>query len=297
MSFRIAHFSDIHLTARPLRLAALDWIGKRAAGWINARVGRGQLFLDATEVASVMAADLRARGYDHIIFSGDATTLGLNMEFDEVRRVLDPDNGWPPALAVPGNHDYYTRRAVRAGAFERVFATWQGGERIDGHTYPFAQRAGPFWLVAVNSADPTLGFWDSRGRVGKDQLQRVEELLRQLPPGPRVMVTHYPLCLASGAPERRWRRLRDAERLLAVAREAGVRLWLHGHRHVSYFRDVGPSLPFPVVCAGSATQAEKWSYNEYTFADHQMYGRRRVWAPEAGQFMDGDGFSVPFTLG
>jgi 3',5'-cyclic AMP phosphodiesterase CpdA len=296
MTFRIAHFSDIHLTARPLRLAALDWFGKRATGWLNARVGRGKLFLDATDVATVMAADIRARGYDHVVFTGDATTLGLNMEFEEVRRVLHPEAGWPPALAVPGNHDYYTRRAVRAGAFERVFAEWQQGERIHGQTYPFAQRAGPLWLIAVNSAAPTLAFWDSRGRVGSDQLERVAELLRRLPPGPRVMVTHYPLCLADGAPERRWRRLRDAERLLQIASAAGVRLWLHGHRHASYYRPGDQWIPFPVVCPGSATQADKWSYNEYAFAEHQMHGRRRIWSPAAGGFIDGDEFSLQFPL-
>ena len=39
--------------------------------------------------------------------------------------------------------------AARAatGLFERYFAAWQTGERVDGAPYPFAQRVGPLWLV------------------------------------------------------------------------------------------------------------------------------------------------------
>ena len=296
MSLRIAHFSDIHLTARPLKLGRLDWFGKRATGWLNARLGRGKHFLDSSTIAAALTADIQARNYDHVIFSGDATTIGLKIEFDEVERVLHPDKGWPPALAVPGNHDYYIRRAVRSGDFERVFAKWQLGERIDRHTYPFAQKVGPLWLVAVNSAQANLFAWDSRGRVGRHQMRRVIDLFLRLPAGPRILVTHYPLYLESGARERAWRRLRDAHMLQGVASAAGVRLWLHGHRHVNYFRREQGTLPFPVVCAGSATQFGRWSYNEYTFVDGKMHGRRRVWNPDAGRFVDGDGFAIPFLL-
>jgi 3',5'-cyclic AMP phosphodiesterase CpdA len=296
MTLRLAQFSDIHLTATPLRLAARDWLGKRATGWFNARLRRGKHFIVSATIAKTLAHDLRTRGYDHVIFSGDATNLGLRAEFEEVDRVLRPADGYPPALAIPGNHDYYTRRAATAGEFERVFAPWQQGERIDGHMYPFVQKVGPLWLIAVNSADANLAMWDSRGRVGVPQLDRLRELFARLPSGPRIMVTHYPLCLADGRQEARWRRLRDAFHLRELAASAGVRLWLHGHRHVHYFRHADASLPFPVVCAGSATQSHRWSYNEYTFADGLMHGRRRVWHPEAGGFVDGDGFEIPFAL-
>jgi len=296
MSLRFAHFSDIHLTAKPLRLRKRDWFGKRASGWFNAKLGRGRHFLDASTIAAVMAADIRSRNYDHVIFSGDATTLGLKIEFDEVSRVLNPADGWPPTLAVPGNHDYYTRGAVKGGDFERTFAAWQKGDRIDQHVYPFVQKAGPINLIAVNSAQANLFVWDSRGRVGRPQQRRLIDLMLRLPPGPRIMVTHYPLVLDSGLPERRWRRLRDADQMRALASVGGVRLWLHGHRHGSYFRNEDDWLPFPIVCAGSATQAGMWSYNEYTFVDGQMHGRKRIWSPDNGAFVDGDGFSIPFVI-
>ncbi|HEX3152110.1 MAG TPA: metallophosphoesterase [Gemmataceae bacterium] len=296
MPLRLAHFSDIHLTATPLRLAARDWFGKRASGWFNTRMGRGKHFRDASKVAGLMADDLRARAYDHIIFSGDATTLGLYAEFEEVERVLHPDHGWPPALAVPGNHDYYTRRAAKSREFERVFAPWQHGERIGEHTYPFAQKAGPLWLVGVNSSDANILHWDSRGRVGVPQLERLRELLARLPAGPRVLVTHYPLILDSGRPETRWRKLRDVVDLKNLAVEGGVKLWLHGHRHKAYFHPADETLPFPVVCVGSATQTGRWSFNEYTFAEGVMSARRRAWDPVREKFVDGDEFQMPLSI-
>lgn len=296
MAFRMAHFSDIHLTAPRLRLGPLDWFGKRGTGWLNHRYRRKKHFSDASTVAAGLVADVRARQYDHVVFSGDATTLGLRSEFDEVTRVMQPDGDWPPRTAVPGNHDYYTRGAIRKGQFETVFAKWQEGDRVDESIYPFVQKAGPLWVIAVNSAKSNLAVWDSRGRVGRRQLERTANLFRRLPPGPRIMVTHYPLCLADGQDETRWRRLRDARHLRELAKAAGVRLWLHGHRHVNYFRPPDKALPFAVVCAGSATQAGKWSYNEYTFVNGEMHGRRRVWSPETGTFIDGDGFSFAFPL-
>jgi 3',5'-cyclic AMP phosphodiesterase CpdA len=296
MAIRLAHFSDIHLTARPLRLGALDWFGKRATGWLNVRLGRGKHFLDASTVAAVMAAEIRAGGYDHVIFSGDATTLGLSLEFDEIRRVLCPDDGWPPAIAVPGNHDYYVGQSVRRRVFETVFRGWQQGERIDEHIYPFAQKVGPLWLIGVNSATPNLAVWDSRGRVGRGQRERLVALLKRLPPGPRIIVTHYPLRLEDGRPETRWRRLRDARKVLDIAKAADVRLWVHGHRHGNYFRESEPAVPFPLICAGSATQTGRWSYNTYTFVDGKLYGRRRVWEPNEGKFVDGAHFDLGFPL-
>jgi hypothetical protein len=63
-------------------------------------------------------------------------------------------------------------------------------------------------------------------------MRRLIDLLLRLPPGPRILVTHYPLFLESGKREKLWRRLRDAHQLQGVASISGIRLWLHGN----YFR-------------------------------------------------------------
>jgi len=291
---RLAHLSDVHITARPLGWRRPDWFTKRFPGWINYRwLGRAHRFRRADEVLAALLTDLRARPPDRVIFSGDATALGFEAEF--VRAALLLGVGSPealPGLAVPGNHDYYTPAVQRSGLFERYFAPWQTGERIDGTTYPFAQRVGPVWLVAVNSCTGNRAPWDAGGSVDAPQLERLGLLLERLEPGPRILVTHYPVALSSGQKERRTHGLRNLTDLVRVAARGGVCLWLHGHRHGPYCLPSPSFAPFPVICAGSATQYGLWSYNEYAIAGSRLEATRRVYAPGTRRFEDAGTFEL-----
>src|SRR5205807_4266917 len=113
---------------------------------------------------------------------------------------------------------------------------------------PFAQRVREAWLVAVNTSVPNRWFWDARGGVDDDQLGRLARLLDRLSPGPRILVTHYPVCVAGGGPEKRHHGLRDLDRLVEVAHRGGVCLWLHGHRHAAYHHPSTAWTTFPVIC-------------------------------------------------
>src|SRR6476619_4900000 len=117
-SVRLAHFSDVHLTTRPLGWALHDLRSKRLSGWFHLRaLGRGQQFRMAHEVAKALIAEWRERRPDRLVFSGDATALGFESELAHAARCLAVGAAdLPPGLAVPGNHDYYTRAAVRAAA-------------------------------------------------------------------------------------------------------------------------------------------------------------------------------------
>jgi 3',5'-cyclic AMP phosphodiesterase CpdA len=69
---------------------------------------------------------------------------------------------------IPGNHDTYVAQAVRAGTFERVFASYQTADLREGNaTYPFVRLRGDVALVAVNSSVPT-GDFGALGRTGAD---------------------------------------------------------------------------------------------------------------------------------
>jgi 3',5'-cyclic AMP phosphodiesterase CpdA len=295
---RLAHISDIHVMAEGCRWQADDWFSKRLAAWLNLRLlGRGARFRQADVVLAALAEELRQRRPDHVVFSGDATALGFEEEMARAALLLGLKEAEPlPGLAVPGNHDYCTHRAARSGNFERHFAPWQQGERIDGSIYPFAQKVGPTWLIGVNSATANLWPWDASGGVGKGQLERLRLLLRSLDDGPRILVTHYPACLASGKLEGRTHRLRDVTALAELAAEEGVGLWLHGHRHDAYRHPRTCLTPFPVICAGSTTQSRLWSYGEYTLAGKHLCGIRRAFDPESGQFIDGEMFDLEIRL-
>jgi 3',5'-cyclic AMP phosphodiesterase CpdA len=289
---RLVHFSDIHVTAQHLGWQRADWLNKRLPGWFNLKwLGREQRFRDADRIVTALAEDIRHRRPDHIIFSGDATALGFDEELARAVALLGTAGpGALPGMAVPGNHDYYTPAVGVSGLFERYFAPWQKGERVNSAIYPFAQHVGHVWLVAVSSATGNRWFWDAAGSVGHEQTARLATLLERLGPGPRILVTHYPVCLASGSPERRWHRLRDLTDLVAVAVRGDICLWLHGHRHGAYYHGHCDLAPFPVVCVGSATQSGLWTYGEYTIQGDHFHGLRRVFCPAENSFRDGETF-------
>jgi 3',5'-cyclic AMP phosphodiesterase CpdA len=297
---RLAHLSDIHVISPRVRWALRDWFNKRMTGWFNLRVlRRGELFRDSAEVLAALVDDVYARRPDFLVFSGDATTLGFDEEYAlaaSLLRVGAPDS--IPALAVPGNHDYYTRLCPTSGRFERYFAPWLEGERVGDATYPFARRVGPVYLIAVNSATANRWFWDSTGNVGPAQLDRLGQLLAQphIAACPRILVTHYPIYVRGGSPEKRFRRLHDLEATLQVARAGGVCLWLHGHRHHPYQVPRSLRVPLPSVCAGSGTMRDCWTYAEYTLDGEQLHVDRRRYQPQWKTFSTAETVALKLAL-
>lgn len=291
---RLAHFSDIHLTARPLGWRVRDAFNKRTTGWVNlALLGRGKRFARADDVAAALRREFASRGFDHLVFSGDATTLGFGAEMREAaERIGARDTTLPPGFAVPGNHDVYVAPSARARLFEDAFAPWQTGQRVDSEHYPFARRVGHVWLIALNSAVPNFLLWDASGKVGGAQLARFRELCAGLAPGPRVVVSHYPLMMEGHKPEPRWHRLRDWSAVRDAAAECGVSLWLHGHRHRWYRLPAAPGLPFPTVCVGSSTQSGRWGYHDYTIDGWHLKAARRVYDGASGSFVDTEAFEL-----
>jgi 3',5'-cyclic AMP phosphodiesterase CpdA len=291
---RLAHFSDVHITAKPLGWNRRDFASKRLTGWMNvALLGRGYRFRHATAISRAFIDEVKGRKFDHLIFSGDATALGFEAEFARAAKELGVGKpGMPPGLAVPGNHDCYVRKPVKERLFERYFAPWQTGERVDGEVYPFAQKVGHVWLIGVNSSTYNFLTWDASGGVGALQRERLRKLLARLSPGPRILVTHYPFAVRSGKEEQRWHRLRDWRVTAKIAAEGGVKLWLHGHRHKPYLLTTHKEVPFPGICGGSVSQTGIWGYHDYTITGQDLSAVRRVYRPERKAFVDREEFTL-----
>ncbi len=290
---RLVHFSDIHLSSTLPDWRPKDWFSKRLTSWMNHRLlGRARKFVLAADITSRLMDDLVRRGVDHMVFSGDATALGFESEVRRAAEVLRVDQFPIPGLAVPGNHDYCTLSASASGSFERCFAPWQQGRRIGTHSYPFAQQVGPVWLVGVNAAVGNRWPWDASGRIGAEQLERLRQLLSELPSGLRILVVHYPLRVASGRREFGSHGLRDLDALTAIAQAGGVRLWLHGHRHTPYHLPKSSRVAVPAICAGTATQHSIWSHGEYEIDGNTLKAVRRVYDPHGHCFRDVEEFTL-----
>jgi hypothetical protein len=291
---RLAHLSDIHVSAPQLEWQIQDYLNKRFAGWINYRwLGRRFRFRHGERVLRSLIRDVHERQPNHVIFSGDATAMGFESELRFARDLMGVDDpAMPSGMAVPGNHDYATRSAANSGHFEKLFGRWQHGQRVDDAHYPFAQRVGDYWLIGVNSSTGNRWAWDASGRVGPHQNERLRALLAQLDDAPRILVTHYPVCKASGRKEPSFRRLRDMKRTVHAASEGGIGLWVHGHRHKGYHLHESRHAPFPVICAGSATQTRLWSYCEYSLDGHRCRCSRRAYNPRTGHFVERESFEI-----
>ncbi len=294
MTVRLAHFSDVHLTARPLGWRPRDALNKRPAGWFNVKVlGRGARFKHANDVAAALRSEFAARGFDQLVFSGDASTLGFPAELREAAdRLGVGDESLPPGVAVPGNHDLYINRAVRERHFEQVFAPWQAGRRLTADPYPFERKVGHVWLIALNSSRPNFLFWDATGRVGRRSSGGSATCAR-LWATARASWSVTTRCSKEGhAVEPRWHRLHDWEPVRDAAAECRINLWLHGHRHRWYYLPPAANLPFPTVCVGSSTQTGAGAITSTRSTDSRSRPVRRVYDPAAGAFADGERFEL-----
>lgn len=256
-------------------------------------LGRGKRFGHADAVLETLIAEV-STGFDHLVFSGDATALGFRREIEKAAQILQVEK--LPGLAVPGNHDYCTTRAANSGDFERCFEPWMKGERIDDQPYPFAQKVGDYWLVGVNSARGNRWFWDASGSVTPQQCDRLRRLLTMLSPGPRILVTHYPICLSNGKHEGRAHGLRNLAAILEVAAAGGVCLWLHGHRHHFYYHQRPPLASFPCICIGSSTEMGRWSFGDYTLDGKELKGQRRCYNPISQKFVAVESFQLKLSI-
>jgi 3',5'-cyclic AMP phosphodiesterase CpdA len=244
---KIAHFSDLHLLA----LDGVDWrrfLNKRLTGWANLRLKRGAIHR-ASHVRAI-ARDVAARGFDHVVITGDLTNLALESEFELVRQVLQDDLRLDPAQVsiVPGNHDLYTRGALTSRRFERYFGPWLSSDLPDtavdvsGARFPFVRLRGSVAIVALSSAVPRLPFI-SAGEVGLAQLDALDRVLAHPEVSPRtvVLALHHPPIHPSSRIKHRVDGLRDAAGLLSVLRRLPRGLVLHGHLHQRIQRKITTS--------------------------------------------------------
>ncbi len=283
---RFVHYSDVHLTEGSLSWRTRDLLSKKAFGWVNVNLlGRGYRFRSSRTVGEAMVHEIRQGHFDAALFSGDATKFAFEEEFRlsaDLLGVNDPT--MPPMVAVPGNHDYYTKRDATRGLFEKYYGPALVGQRIGEHTYPFARKFGHVWIIALNSSNPTRLNTTARGKVGAEQIARLEELCSTLDDGPRILMTHYPLMAPDRSVMSIQRRLIDFRAAMKAAERCQISLWIHGHQHKPYYLLSGEDLPFPTICVGSATQTRRWSHNIYEISDNQLSLNRRTWNPSGKCF-------------
>ncbi len=261
--FTLAHLSDIHLSPLP-HIPVRDLLNKRAIGYLNWQ--RGRKDMHRHEVLARLLADLEGQDVDHVAVTGDLVNLGHPAEFEQARDWLARLGPAELVSVVPGNHDAYVRLRHHPGIglwapyMSSMGVEDEGGADVavargpSALHFPYVRLLGELALVGVSSAVVTAPFV-AAGRVGGRQRQELARLLGDLGTAGRfrVLLIHHPPHPVRG----NWRRgLRDAADLLALLREVGVELVLHGHNHVHEIAHVEtPSGRAPVVGVPSASVA------------------------------------------
>jgi 3',5'-cyclic AMP phosphodiesterase CpdA len=267
--FTLAHLSDPHLPPLPRpRLAELA--NKRVLGYLHWRKSRHKIH--RAEQVELLVRDLKTQAPDHIAVTGDLVNIGLLAEFAPARAWLHSLGAPHDVTLVPGNHDAYVRQSHAAHA-----AHWQEFMRDDAANaadlrFPFVRRRGPLALIGLSSAIPTAPFLAS-GRVGAEQIARLEEALAHLSDCCRVVLIHHPPGRSHGG---RLRSLTDAAALRAALARRGAELVLHGHDHVHALDWLsGPHGPIAALGVPSASAAalgghrvEPAAYNLYRIDGH-----------------------------
>ena len=264
--FVLAHLSDPHLAPLPApRLR--DLAGKRVLGYVNWRRTRHKVH--RTEQVDALVRDLRAQAPDHVAVTGDLVNIALEAEFAQARVWLHGLGSPHDVTLVPGNHDAYVRPALAAHA-----AHWHEFMRDDDATtsalrFPFVRRRGPLALIGLSSAVPTAPFM-ATGRLGGEQIARLEDILGKLAGLCRVVLIHHPPLGLRGD---RFKRLTDGADLRAALRRVGAELVLHGHDHVHALNWLeGPNGPIPALGVPSASTAMVHGRR----ADHAAYNLYRI---------------------
>jgi 3',5'-cyclic AMP phosphodiesterase CpdA len=265
-AFTLAHLSDPHLP--PLPAATLgELFGKRALGHLNWT--RNRHTYQRRDVVDKLVSDLRAQSPDHIAVTGDLVNLALEAEFAPARAWLESVGGSDEVTVVPGNHDAYVRAtahrfAESCGPYLASDATPDHGE-----IFPLLRRRGPLALIGVSSAVPTPPLM-ATGWLGRTQLEALERILATLSAEQafRVLLIHHPLRSDS-----RFKRLTDSVDLLALLKQYGVELVLHGHDHIhSTMWFDGPTGKIPAVGVPSASAL---AHGRYPAAAYNLFAIAR----------------------
>ena len=241
---RIAHFSDLHLYAAD-SVPASRLLNKRLTGWINLRYRRGAIHRPAY-VRSI-AREIAAQGVDHVVVTGDLTNLALEAEYELARELLERELGLDPArmTIVPGNHDVYTRGALRSRRFADFLGPWQRSDLpelatdANGGLFPVVKLCGSAAIVGLSSAVPRPPFV-AAGELGRAQIEALGRVIAHPEVSRRTLVLamHHPAVHPWSMTKAYLEGLRDAAGLMRSLRTVSSGLVLHGHLHRRIQRDL-----------------------------------------------------------
>lgn len=187
-----------------------------------------------SEVAEGLVEDLEHIQPKIVINSGDFTQRARRAQFKAASEYMKrlPK----PQISVPGNHDI-----PLFDVFRRFLSPLNRYKAyITDKMFPrFADDN--LSVLGINTARSLT--WKS-GRISKDQIEKMEQILSDLPDSTfKIVVTHHPFIPPPGQEKMGVDLVGRAERALEVLERCEVDLLLAGHLHHGYTGDVRTFYP------------------------------------------------------
>lgn len=284
----VAHLSDPHLfVPRAVGLGA--FFDKRLIGGIHALLRRQ--WIHRREILEAALTALAGLGPDHLVVTGDISTLGAREELEAFRDLLGMLPMTPSDITVvPGNHDAYTRPLVEARIFHEIFEPYLTSDFPSSpESWPKVRLRGSLAIVACCTARPSAPLF-AVGTLGADQGARLEAVLGELGQRRffRTVALHHPPQEGAG----HWHnRLTDAAELRSIIGRQGAELVLHGHLHRHLEAGLpGPGALVPVrgipsVSSGEVSPGRRGGFRLYRIQGTQLTGAE-TWSyvPDFGCF-------------
>lgn len=260
---RIAHISDLHFAAptfSPWQFLSKQWIGN-----LNLLFSRRRQ-LDSSQVEKLIDLFLRLKIHC-VLITGDLTTTTRTQELDQAARFVKNlrEHGLQ-VIAIPGNHDHYTKNAWKKKLFYNFFPDYaesgfslkeDGLAKIPLH---------PEWtLLALDTAYAT-SLISSQGHFQTKTEAALERALATIPPQHHViLMNHFPL-FEHERPSKALLRAKELKSL--ILRHPCIRFYLHGHTHAHCIADLRASF-YPIILDSGSTSDVKsgsWNFLEITAA-------------------------------
>lgn len=284
----LGHASDLHLPFEP-RLSFHEHFSKRQ---LSVWSWRRRHALHRPDILDALASDLKSQGVEHLLITGDIANFSLPGEFEHAARWLEALGLGERISLVPGNHDALVPVDDAIG-----IGLWKRWSRRDGH-WPFVHRIGGISVIGLNSGLPTAPLL-AQGRLGDEQLARLETVLAAEAGQVRIVMLHHPPTDAAV----NWRKsLVDRRALRRILRSAGAELVLHGHARDARLDSLaGPGAPIPCVCVPSSSavpsafdQGARWHRMRLCGPAHdlRMEIEVRRWSNEAAAFVTGGTYAL-----
>lgn len=274
---KIGVITDIHF-AKFTGVSPLSFFNFRFAGLIDWMIKRRSFF--SNKIRERLREDILCQEFDALVIAGDLTTLALSIEFKQAIDFVDSLKFSPAnILVIPGNHDAYLLSSLKHSVFEHVFSSYIEDFNKDAVLNPYKGTTlrdlahgniSPryeYWpqtriiqskdskttirLVGLNSAIPSLPL-TSWGKLGNQQLSKLNSLLADNEHVPTVISVHHPPALSV---EEKRKRLIDGNQLLEICRNssANIKAIVHGHLHRLEFHTVqGVHGELPIIGAPSS---------------------------------------------